>query len=84
MMENIALIGLAVLSTATIIGIFATKTPGFGRYTTSVLILALVLFLSAFFLILGKIESSSFANIVFAIAGYAGGLINGSPESKSS
>ncbi len=79
-MENVALIGLTILSTATVIGIFMTKTPGFGRYSTSVLLLARVLFISAFFLVLGKIESSLFANIVFAIAGYAGGLVNGRKE----
>ncbi len=79
-MENVALIGLTILSTATVIGIFVTKTPGFGRYSTSVLLLALVLFISAFFFVLGKIESSLFANIVFAITGYAGGLVSGRKE----
>ena len=81
-MGNTALIGLTVLSVATVIGIFVTKTPGFGKYSTSVLLLALVLFISAFFLVLGKIESSLFANVVFAIAGYAGGLINGGREKQ--
>jgi hypothetical protein len=81
-MENIeyVIIGLVILSIVTIIGIFKTKTAGFGRYTTSVLILALGLFISSFFFILGKIESSVFANIIFVVLGYAGGLISNKSE----
>lgn len=72
---TIALIALATLAAITLIGIFRTKLPGFGTYSTSTLVLVLVLFISSFFLILGKIDSSLFGNIVFAIAGYAGGLL---------
>ena len=75
------IIGLTAFSIATMIGIFVTKTPGFGKYTTSVVLLSIVLFISAFFLLFGLIESSTFANVLFAVAGYGGGLINGSkPE----
>jgi len=75
-METPILIGLAVLGAATVIGVFVTKTPGFGRYSTSVLLLVLILFISASLLVSGKIDSSVFANIVFAIAGFAGGLLS--------
>ena len=57
-----------------ILGIFWTKTPGFGKYTTSALVLALVLFVAALALVLGKVEWTPLANLLFAIAGYAGGL----------
>lgn len=66
-----------------LLGIFKTKTPGFGRYTTSALILVLVLFIAGFFALLGKLESQGLLNILFAVAGYAGGLIVGqAPDAK--
>lgn len=74
------IIGLSILGIAALIGIFLTKTPGFGRYSTSLLLLTLVLFVAALFLATGKIESSVFANIAFAIAGFAGGLITSKQE----
>ncbi|HMD30925.1 MAG TPA: hypothetical protein VKG84_03370 [Candidatus Acidoferrales bacterium] len=78
--ENVELICLTALGIAAIIGIFATKTPGWGRYSMSTLILALALFIAADFLLIGKIVASVFLNITFAIVGYAGGLINGKNE----
>ncbi len=74
------LIALATLGLVAVIGIFVTKTQGFGRYSTSVLLLTLVLFVSGFFLVAGKIEPSVFANILFAITGFAGGLITAKSE----
>jgi hypothetical protein len=52
-----------------------TKTPGFGRYSTSVLILTLVLFVAAMAFVLGKVEWAPLANLLFAVAGFAGGLV---------
>jgi hypothetical protein len=71
------IVGVAALGAAALIGIFLTKTAGFGRYSTSLLLLTLVLMLSSIFLAAGKIESTLFANIAFAVAGFAGGLITG-------
>jgi hypothetical protein len=68
----LALTGLGI---AAMVGIFLTKTSGFGRYTTSLLLLTMVLFVTAIFFAAGKLESDVFANIIFAIAGFAGGLI---------
>lgn len=68
---------LAVVFVAALVGIFLTKTPGFGRYTTSALILVLVLFVGALFSLVGKVDSSAFINLLFAVAGYGGGLITG-------
>ena len=73
--EAIGLISLGVLATATVIGIFVTKTKGWGKYSTSTLILTLALLISTLLLILGKVEASVFGNVLFAVVGYAGGLI---------
>ena len=71
------ILGITALGVAALIGIFVTKTPGFGKYSTSLLLLTLVLFIAALFFAAGNIESGLFANIVFAVSGFAGGLITG-------
>ena len=81
--EAIELICLSALGIAVIVGIFITKTPGWGRYSTSTLILALALFLSVDLLVIGKVEASVCVNIMFAVVGYAGGLINGNKENSN-
>ncbi len=73
--KNIVPIGVLLVFAGTIIGIFRTKTPGFGKYTTSALILTLILFVAAMALVQGKVEWTPMANILFAVAGFAGGLI---------
>jgi hypothetical protein len=73
--EAVGIICLSVLAIGTVIGIFRTKTAGWGKYSTSTLILTLALFIATILLVLGKVEGSSFANVLFAIVGYAGGLI---------
>lgn len=81
-MDNFAwqVVGLTVFSVATMIGIFFTKTRGFGKYSTSVVLLSVVVFMASFFLLFGLISSQVFVNILFAIAGYAGGLINANKQ----
>ena len=74
--SSTALWALTVFATVTLLGIFVTKTKGFGKYTSSLLLLVIVLFLAAFFLVLGKIEPSMFANVLFAVAGFGGGLLS--------
>lgn len=74
------IIGLTVFAVATMIGIFITKTPGFGKYSTSVVLLSVVVFVASFFLLFGTISSQVFVNILFAVAGFAGGLINAKKE----
>jgi len=58
-----------------LVGIFCTKTAGFGKYTTSTVILTLVLFVAALAYMSGKVEWAPMANLLFAVAGFAGGLI---------
>jgi len=58
-------------------GFFWTKSAGWGRYTTSVLLLILVLFVVSVGFLLGRAGSEPFLNILFAVAGYAGGVLSG-------
>ncbi len=73
--DTIAVICLSVFGIVTVIGILKTKTPGWGKYSSSTLILALALFIGTTLLVLGKLEGQIFANVIFAVIGYAGGLI---------
>ncbi len=74
-MEAYTLIAMVVIFGGSILGVFWTKTPGFGRYTTSVLVLTLVLFVASLAFVLGKVEWQPLSNLLFAIAGFSGGLI---------
>lgn len=55
-MEALTLGAVFVIFGGSIFGVFKTKTAGFGRYTTSVLILALVLFVAALAFVSGKVS----------------------------
>lgn len=74
-MENYIQLGVLIVFGITIIGIFCTKTKGFGKYTTSTLIFTLVLFVAAVAFVSGRVEWAPLANLLFAVAGFAGGLI---------
>jgi hypothetical protein len=76
MAENTAICALTIFAVIVVVGILWTKTKGFGKYTTSLLLLIIVLFLSSFFLLLGKISTEVFANVLFAVAGFSGGLLS--------
>ena len=76
MAVNVEIISLTVFAVVIFGGIFFTKTEGFGKYTTSLLLLMVVLFLASFFLVLDKISSTVFANIAFAATGFGGGLLS--------
>ena len=79
-MEMYTVAAVTVIFGGSLIGIFWTKTPGFGRYTTSVLVLALVLYVASIAFFLGKVEWQPLFNLLFAIAGFAGGLITAKKE----
>lgn len=72
---TVAMAAITLLTAGTLFGIFRTKTPGFGRYSTSLLLLVLILFCASMFAALGRLEPQYFVNILFAITGFAGGLI---------
>jgi hypothetical protein len=70
-----SLIAISIVTGGSLIGIFKTKTPGFGRYSTSLIMLVLVLFSASVFAANGRLEPQQLGNILFAVAGFAGGLI---------
>ncbi len=76
-MEGKLVVLVSVIFGGSILGVFLTKTEGFGKYTTSVLLLMLVLYAAVLSFILGKIDVQPFSSILFAVAGYAGGLVVG-------
>lgn len=73
--ESLLLVVIFIIGGGALLGIFLTKSQGFGKYTTSVILLTLVLVVSAMLLAAGRIDASLFANIAFAVAGFGGGLV---------
>ena len=75
-MEPDSLLALAifVIGGGSIIGFFRTKAKGFGRFTTSVLLILVVLTIASLMFALGRLETSVIANVLFAVFGFAGGL----------
>jgi hypothetical protein len=73
--ETVVVICVSAVAIVSLIGVFWTKTAGWGKYSSSTLILVLAVFISTILLVLGKLAESSFVNVLFAIVGYAGGLI---------
>lgn len=69
-------VAVSVVTFAALIGLFKTKSPGFGKFTTSLLLLILVLFFASVFLAVGKVDGAQFTNVLFAVAGFGGGLIS--------
>ena len=74
------LIAWTLIVGATLFGFFKTKTPGWGPFTTSLPLLLVALFLAGVALLSGKAEWTVVGNLVFAVVGYAGGLITPKKE----
>ncbi len=70
-----AVIAISVIFGGAIVGVFSTKVEGFGKYTTSVLVLILALFAASLAFAVGKIEAQPFVSLLFAAIGFAGGLV---------
>lgn len=68
------MIAIFVVGTGSIWGFFKTKTEGFGRFTTSTLLILLVLTISSLLYATGKLQGDVMANVLFAVFGFAGGL----------
>ena len=68
---------VALLSGGALCGFFTTKTRGFGRYNTSILVIILALSFGSIALIAGLIREQAFSNLLMAIVGFAGGLVVG-------
>lgn len=56
------------------IGFFATKKEGFGRFATSTLLILIVVIISSLLYASGKLNENMIGNIIFAVIGFAGGL----------
>lgn len=68
------MLAIFVLGGGSLIGFFKTKTGGFGRFTTSTLLVILVVTVSGLLYAGGKLEGQVMANVLFAVFGFAGGL----------
>lgn len=68
------MLGVFVIGVGSLIGFFKTKTEGFGRFTTSVLLIIIVITTASMLYAGGKLESNVIANVLFAVFGFAGGL----------
>lgn len=69
-------LGFIALGIVALIGFFTKMLSGFGKFNTSTLILIMVLTIVPILLVNGSIESSDAVNILFAVAGFAGGLLS--------
>ena len=77
------LLSIFVVGLVALIGFFATKTKGFGRFATSSFLLLLVIIVSSLLFAADKLDGQVLANIFFAVIGFAGGLFTGKESSSS-
>ena len=68
------LMGVFSIGAGSLFGFFKTKTQGFGRFATSVLLIITVVTIASMLYVAGKLESNVMANVLFAVFGFAGGL----------
>ena len=68
------MMAIFILGAGSLIGFFKTKTEGFGRFSTSVFLILLVVIMAALLYADGKLEGQVMANVLFAVFGFAGGL----------
>lgn len=71
------MLGVFLLGASALIGFFVTKTKGFGRFSSSVLLIIIVLILTSLLYVGGKLEGGVVVNVLFAVLGFAGGLFTG-------
>lgn len=83
-MDGALIVGATtVVIGGSIVGFFVTKNKGFGRFTAAVLILMLVLYVACVAFAMGHMEMVPLVNLLFAMAGYAGGLLSLGKENSS-
>lgn len=80
--DVLLILGVLVLSLVALIGFFITKTKGFGRFSTSSLLLLLIVLISALLFVAGKLDGQIVSQIFFAVIGFAGGLFTGTDYDK--
>ena len=54
---------------------FKTKTPGFGRFTTSTLLITLALMIASVAFMFGDVSGDDIIKIVITVIGFSGGLL---------
>ncbi len=69
--DNWLLIAIFILGAGSLCVFFKSKTEGFGRFTTSVLLILLVVTISSLLFVTGKINQEFIYNILFAVFGFA-------------
>jgi hypothetical protein len=72
--EHWLLLAVFSIGAGSLIGFFRTKTQGFGRFTTSVLLIITVVTIASMLYVAGKLKTNVMANVLFAAFGFAGGL----------
>jgi hypothetical protein len=72
--EHWLLLAVFSIGAGPLIGFFRTKTQGFGRFTTSVLLIITVVTIASMLYVAGKLKTNVMANVLFAVFGFAGGL----------
>lgn len=77
MPETGAILYVFIFFGATLGGFFLTKTKGWGKFSTSTLLLILVLFAATVAFVHGDLKLEPLTNLLFAIAGFAGALLTG-------
>jgi hypothetical protein len=77
---NGPLIATTLIFAGVLIGFFVTKKAGWGRYTSALLLLVLVLFVAGLAFATGKIDWPGISGLLLAIAGYAAGLVSPKTE----
>lgn len=70
----IVAISVTVVFGIAIRGFIQTKTAGWGPFSTSTMLLLLILFLAAIALASGRAQWADISGLLLAVAGYAGGL----------
>lgn len=76
MTDYAPLIVVTLVFGGVLIGFFWTKTPGWGQYTSALLLLLLVLYVTALAFAYSRVDWPSVSGILLAIAGYAAGLVS--------
>ncbi len=83
-LNDYLILGIFTFGFVALVGFFMTKTTGFGKYTTSSLLLILVTTISSLLFVGNKIEAEIMTNILFAVIGFAGGLFTGKENGNAS
>lgn len=81
--NSVAVMAVAAVSIAALVVFCRTKTPGFGRFTVSTLLLLVGLSLMATLAAAGKVAGDDVTGVVLAIVGFAAGLFTADKMSKT-